>query len=99
MKLLFTLAFGSSVLSAGGQPAFLLDTTFRTVISEQNVNSLMFLDDGDLVISGRIKFPGDQAMRLGARLNPDGTRDENFSELIYWGGASAMARPYLRREW
>jgi hypothetical protein len=38
---------------------FRLDTTFRTSITERNVNSMAFLSTGELLLSGRIRFQTD----------------------------------------
>lgn len=44
------------------------------------------MDDGDVIISGQIKFASDPSFRTGARLNANGTRDLNFPEVAYMGG-------------
>ena len=68
------------------QTPFALDTSFRATFNDWAVTSVLALDDGDLIISGQIKFPGDIYFRSGARLNPDGSRDTNFPEVAYMGG-------------
>ncbi|MEO8588835.1 MAG: T9SS type A sorting domain-containing protein [Flavobacteriales bacterium] len=74
------------------QQPFDLDTTFRTQIDTWNVFDLLPLEDGDVVVSGNIKFPGDIEFRGGARLNPDGIMDDvNFpvaylnGKMVPWG--------------
>lgn len=69
------------------QQAFELDTTFRCEPEVQNVIDALVLSDGDVVISGGIRVEGDPAgfLRGGVRLNPDGTLDPDFPELIYMG--------------
>jgi len=83
---------------ANAQAPFALDTAFRTAIQDQYVNSLLPLPDGKLLISGAIRFPGDMSVRAGARLNPDGSRDASFPDLLYMGGRIEpwMDRIYVR---
>lgn len=72
--------------TAAAQQPFDLDTTFRTVIDQQYIGSVLPLDDGDVIISGQFKFPGDTYWRGGARLNSDGSRDTDFAEVAFMGG-------------
>jgi uncharacterized delta-60 repeat protein len=62
------------------QWTFRLDTTFRTQILDQNVNSLILLGDGKILVSGRVRFQGDMSVRGSARLNSDGARDVTFND-------------------
>jgi len=72
---------------SGAQAPFDLDQGFCTSITMKNVNSVLPLPDGDVLISGRIRFPSDQFYdRLGARLNPDGSRDLSFEGYPLMGG-------------
>ncbi len=80
---------GAAALSmhgAAAQQPFALDASFRAQFNDWYVSSILPLDDGKLIISGQIRFPGDQYFRLGARLNADGTRDPGFPEVTYMGG-------------
>src|SRR6186713_975133 len=73
--------------STSAQAPFDLDTGFGTSITMKNVNAVLPLPDGDVIISGRIRFPGDQFYdRGGARLNPDGSRDLGFTGYPLMGG-------------
>ena len=65
--------------SASAQVPFSLDTTFRTAIQSQYVNSLALLPDGKLLLSGMIRFPGDINARGSARLLASGQRDLSFT--------------------
>jgi len=92
---------------ACAQAPFSLDTSFRTIIQHQYVASAMPLSDGKVLISGAIRFPGDMSTRAGARLNPDGSRDASFPDVVYMGGkitpwldrVYAGNGPGLRRVW
>ena len=73
-------------IAAKGQAPFALDATFRAQFNDWYVSSILPLEDGDVIISGQIKFAGDQNFRSGARLNGDGTRDTNFPDVAFMGG-------------
>ncbi len=68
----------ATATSAAAQQPFELDLNFRTSIQENYINSIVFLSDGDIFISGRIKFPGDQNYRGSAKLLASGQRDLTF---------------------
>ena len=78
------------VLGAGvamSQAPFDLDTTYRTGITRQHVNSLLPLSDGRMVISGRMRFlefPLND--KLLARLDVDGVLDPSFNTSNLGGG-------------
>lgn len=76
------------------QVPFALDTTFRTSITEKNINSMVVLSDGRLYLSGRIRFPGDMSDRGGARIFSDGTQDTNFSGFTGGGRITAWQDMY-----
>ncbi|MFZ1694071.1 MAG: hypothetical protein WAT74_12800, partial [Flavobacteriales bacterium] len=86
VRLIPSLAGLTAASDAWPQEPFSLDLGFRTEIEVQNVNSILSLPDGDVIISGQIKFPGDISTRSGARLNPDGSRDLGFANVAYMGG-------------
>jgi uncharacterized delta-60 repeat protein len=73
-------------LAAQGQQPFALDPTFRAQFNDWYVSSILPLEDGDVILSGQIKFAGDQYFRSGVRLNSDGTRDTNFPDVAFMGG-------------
>ncbi|MEO8588175.1 MAG: delta-60 repeat domain-containing protein [Flavobacteriales bacterium] len=68
------------------QIPFSLDTTFRTVIGQQYVNSVLPLPDGKLIASGIMRFPDEFSDKRLVRLLPDGTRDESFYNSGLGGG-------------
>ena len=68
------------------QQPFDLDPSFVTSIGTQGVGSIALLEDGDVLLSGTIRFPGDQEDRNTARLNPDGSRDVDYPFGTYGGG-------------
>lgn len=76
--------------SAKSQQPFDLDPSFRAQIDTWYVASILPMDDGDIWVSGQMKFPGDLTFRSGARLNSDGTRDVGVSfspmggKLVQW---------------
>jgi uncharacterized delta-60 repeat protein len=65
-------------LQTNGQVPFDLDTSYRTVIDVQYVNSVQPLSDGKLLISGRVRLPGENFYRGSARLLNDGELDGSF---------------------
>ena len=71
---------------ASAQWNFRLDTSFRTSITEQYVNSLDVMPNGKLLLSGQIKFPGDMGSARGsARLLENGQQDLTFTTFIGGG--------------
>lgn len=68
------------------QVPFALDPNFRAQFNDWYVSSILPLQDGDLILSGQIKFAGDEYFRSGARLNNDGSRALGFAEVTYMGG-------------
>lgn len=86
-RLLFALgllAMRASALHA--QSPFALDPSFRAHFDDWYVSSILPLESGDVIISGQIKFAGDQYFRTAALLNADGSRDLGFAEVPYMGG-------------
>ncbi|MBK9073623.1 MAG: hypothetical protein IPL77_01395 [Flavobacteriales bacterium] len=86
MKIVALLGFALNVGCVMAQALFDLDTTFRSTVERRTVNSILPLPDGDVVISGIMRFPGDANDRTGARLNSDGTQDLSFANETYMGG-------------
>ncbi len=68
--------------------ALCLDTSFRSTIVKKNVNSILVMEDGKVIVSGKIYFPGDPPWdeKAGARLYPDGSRDMSFNTYAQMGG-------------
>ncbi len=64
--------------AAFAQVPFGLDTTFRTAIDTWYVSSIVPLADGDILLSGHMKFPGEVSERLLARLDASGQADLAF---------------------
>ncbi|MEZ4756331.1 MAG: delta-60 repeat domain-containing protein [Flavobacteriales bacterium] len=80
------------------QVPFQLDPDFRTILGSVYVNSLAFLPDGDLLISGQLRFSDEGIQRRTARLNYDGSRDEAYpitgiggGKLTEWDGRYYVA--------
>ena len=78
VRLIPSLAGLTAAIDAWPQEPFDLDLEFSTQIDVWNVNSVMVMEDGRLIISGRIKFPGESFFRGSARLLPNGERDLAF---------------------
>ncbi|MBX2979753.1 MAG: hypothetical protein KF905_10695 [Flavobacteriales bacterium] len=72
------VALATFSLAAQGQQPFALDPTFRAQFNDWYVSSILPLEDGKVLSSGWMVFPGLQAPQLLARLNPDGSRDPTF---------------------
>jgi len=64
--------------AAFAQAPFALDTTYRTVIQRQFVNTILPLEGGGVIASGVMRFPGEFSDKRLIRLLPDGSRDETF---------------------
>ena len=65
---------------ANTQQPFNLDTSFRLNAPARYINDILPLPDGDVIVSGQIKFPGEWSYHSGVRLNSDGSRDLAFAE-------------------
>jgi uncharacterized delta-60 repeat protein len=79
LKLICVMATTVSV-PMEAQPPLSMDTSFRTEIQWRYVSDIEFLDDGQLLVSGELNFPGMLAPYVGlARLNSDGSRDDTFN--------------------
>ena len=74
-----------AAVAACAQWNFELDTTFRTQITQQYVNSLAVLPTGELLLSGTMRFPGDMSDRLLAKVDQTGDRVLSFP-FTYGGG-------------
>jgi uncharacterized delta-60 repeat protein len=68
------------------QQPFNLDMGFRTSIQQVSVNSVLPLPDGNVLISGMFRYPGDASWRTGARLMQDGALDPTFPAYPSMGG-------------
>ncbi len=80
--------------TACGQWTFTLDQDFRTQILEKNVNSIAFMADGGLLLSGRMRFLGDMNDRSSVRLLPNGQRDLSFPTFPQTTGSGKIT-PWL----
>ncbi|HMC97310.1 MAG TPA: delta-60 repeat domain-containing protein, partial [Flavobacteriales bacterium] len=74
------------VTSSFAQMPFSLDTTFRTEIMQQYVNSILALPDGKVIASGVMRFPGGFSDKTLVRLLADGTQDPSFYNSGLGGG-------------
>ena len=72
--------------SVSAQSPFSLDTTFRTEIGNNYVGSVLPLDDGSLIASGVMQFPGETFLKRLVKLDSDGSRDESFYNSGLGGG-------------
>ncbi|MBK9273486.1 MAG: hypothetical protein IPM49_02965 [Flavobacteriales bacterium] len=73
-------------LFCSAQQPFDLDTSFRTPIIQRNVNSILPQQDGKLVLSGRMLFPGALNEHLLVRIDQDGLLDPTFYASSLGGG-------------
>ena len=85
MNLVAALA---AATSGAAQQPFDLDTGFETNLIQEYVSSALVMEDGKLVVSGRMVFEGNSTFtpNYGARLNWDGSRDMGFAEYPGMGG-------------
>ena len=71
---MLAVAAMSAVTATWCQWSFELDTSFRTSIRRQWVNSLAILPSGELLLSGTMNFPGELSDRLLSKLDGNGDR-------------------------
>jgi len=74
--------------SAVAQGPLSIDTTFRMDLPSQNVYSVVVMPNGQLLLSGNMRFPGETNVWPLARINPDGSRDPSFP--FTYGGAKLI---------
>ncbi len=102
---------GAAALSmhvAAAQQPFALDASFRAQFNDWYVSSILPLEDGKILASGWMVFPGLQNPQVLARLNEDGTRDASFpidqvgqgkltawEDLVYVGRTQIVSRILL----
>jgi hypothetical protein len=98
-------------LEGKGQAPFALDPSFQTQIQVQYVSSIAPLEDGSILVSGRMRFPGDIYDRLVSKLFSNGLRDPSFPQfqggyidgggkLTLWNGRFYVAtNTAIRRYW
>lgn len=82
------VAAALAATSSVAQQNFDLDPTFQTTIDQDYVSSVVALTDGDILVSGRLRFSGEGAFdyRLGTLLQPTGARRSGFSAFPSMGG-------------
>lgn len=90
-RLCNTVAASLAATVCLAQQPFDLDDSFQTTFTTstnfgQFVASIFIEADETIVISGQFRFPGDLSTRSGARLNEDGTRNLQFTNLPGLGG-------------
>ena len=78
-------ALGAAVLGSTQQP-FALDTTFHTEFTSWYVSSILPLEDGKVIASGVMKWPGELSEKRLVRLLSNGGRDEIFYNSGLGGG-------------
>ena len=98
MRNMVLLLCWGAVFHATGQQPFDMDTSFRTPIIQRNVNSILPQQDGKLVLSGRMLFPGALNEHLLVRIDQEGILDPTFyasslggGKLTSWGGQFYVA--------
>ena len=80
--------------AACAQWSFQLDTSFRSVVVQRNVNAIHVLTDGGVFLSGLIRFAGDMSDRGSAKLLTDGSRDLTFPSFPQTTGGGKIV-PWL----
>ncbi|MBK8340169.1 MAG: hypothetical protein IPK99_09380 [Flavobacteriales bacterium] len=96
-------AAAAGVIPALAQVPFSLDTSFRTMLTQQNVNSMAVLANGDLLLSGQMRFPGDMSTRYLAKVDTDGNQVASFpflyggARITPWNGQYYVSNTTVRR--
>ena len=83
---LHTVAAFLAATVACGQWNFTVDPSFQTQVEYQSTGSILLNEDGTLIASGIMHFPGEFSDKRLVRLLPDGTRDETFYNSGLGGG-------------
>jgi len=86
MRLHFSIAFAAVGGALLAQLPFDLDAGFRTDIDRVYVSSVLPLTNGQLLVSGQMRFPDESGYEGLARLNTDGSRDTSFPVNQFGGG-------------
>ena len=76
--------------AAVAQQPFDLDPSFRTSIETINVYDIAILNDGKILLSGRIQYPGSSNVTGSGRLHPDGSRDLSYQTFPYSTGGGKL---------
>ncbi|MBK8498584.1 MAG: T9SS type A sorting domain-containing protein [Flavobacteriales bacterium] len=80
-------------LLAFPQGSYTLDTTFRTQIEQRFISSVVLLQNGDVLLSGNVRFPNDFSDRLLAKVDSVGEQVLSFP--FSYGGEQLT--PWLDR--
>ncbi len=87
-----------------GQVPLQVDTNFRLSLQEKGASSILPLNDGKVIVSGAMKFPGNFWFTSLARFNVDGSRDNTFftsglggGTIVAWGDQFYAAGPQTVR--
>jgi len=86
VRLTTSLAFLQLTSMAWSQAPFDLDPSFRTTLQMRYVSSVVQLPDGDLLLSGVVRWDGDQFDRGYVRITSSGTRVLPFPDFAPGGG-------------
>jgi hypothetical protein len=78
--------------SANAQAPLTLDPSFQFNLNEWYVSSALPLDDGKILLSGQIKFPGEFWFRGSARLSQDGSIDTTFPQFPLSAGQGKLTK-------
>jgi len=88
LRIYFGFLCGCWTLLASAQQPFDLDTTFRCQFNDWYVNSIMPLEDGTLLLSGKMRYP--EVMSFSFRstiiVDPNGGRIDSFPWFNSAGG-------------
>lgn len=94
-----------TVVPVRAQQPFDLDPGFQTSIQQHTVSSIAVLEDGDLLLSGRFRLPGDASDRYLYRVHNDGVGYVDFppapggGKLTGWNGRFYVKSGSVRRVW
>jgi uncharacterized delta-60 repeat protein len=78
--------------SGKAQAPLTLDPSFQFNLNEWYVSSALPLDDGKILLSGQIKFPGEFWFRGSVRLSQDGSIDTTFPQFPLSAGQGKLTK-------
>ena len=81
---------------AFAQQPWSVDPSFQTAIVTENVNSMVLLDNGQLLLSGRMNFTNNPLLNNYGliRLNANGSRDATFPNAPVAAGGGNVIKPW-----
>ena len=93
-QLIHCVLWGAGIAPLLAQAPLALDTTFRCGFNDQNVNSILPLDDGTILLSGQIRYPETLTFtfRGSVKVDHNGGRVNSFPGPPFSSGGGELTR-------